>query len=196
MASIIEPVTAQAIEQALKTDVRSALSADIVSQVLAAAPFVEVPGVFNMRDLSQPDTATGEAVPPLIRRGLIYRSGMLTFIKDEGKTRIASELGIKTIFDLRHVPERVKQASPVIDGVETRWLEPAREPDGIDIAAFAAEDGGIEAMLNVYRNILVTHVPVYREILEHIRDHPDRPILFHCTGTSYSCSILLVADDN
>ncbi|KAL1959837.1 hypothetical protein VTO42DRAFT_982 [Malbranchea cinnamomea] len=78
---------------------------NVVARVLASAPFINVPRVFNLRDLSQPKTATTEnpaaaVEAPLIRKGYIYRSGLLAFIKDERKTKIASELGIKTIFDL------------------------------------------------------------------------------------------------
>lgn len=41
------------------------------------------------------ETANGEEV--LIRKGFIYRSGMLSFITDEGNAEIVSELGTRTI---------------------------------------------------------------------------------------------------
>lgn len=85
--------------------------------------------------------------------------------------------------------------SPVFDDrdgvkvVETRWLEPAREPLELNMDDFAGEDGGVGGLLKMYRDILVTHRPVYREILGHIRDHPDKPVLFHCAG--YGINTLL-----
>ncbi|KAL2390940.1 hypothetical protein BDBG_00428 [Blastomyces gilchristii SLH14081] len=33
----------------------------------------------------------------------------------------------------------------------------------------------------MYQNILVTHVPIYRAVFEHIQDFPDQPFFFHCT---------------
>lgn len=186
MGSVNAESAALAIDEALKTDVRTPLAADIVGQVLAAAPFVAVPGAFNVRDLSQPGPAGGEDDNPKLRKGFIYRSGVLTFIKDEGKAKLASDLGITTIFDLRMDHERKRMASPEIDGIETRWLAPAQAPQPTDITKFAGEDGGVMGLLDMYRDILVTHVPIYRTVFEHIRDHPEKPILFHCTGTVYT----------
>lgn len=52
----MKDVTAsQAIEQVLKTNVRETLPKDAVVKVPAAAPFVDVLGVFNVRDLSEPN---------------------------------------------------------------------------------------------------------------------------------------------
>lgn len=47
--------------------------------------------------------------------------------------------------------------------MEARWLELVQESDTVDIVAFSAEDGGIQATLNMYRNVLVTHVPVSQD---------------------------------
>jgi len=33
-----------------------------------------------------------------------------------------------------------------------------------------------------YLELLMSHKDVYRAILLHIRDHPDRPFLYHCLG--------------
>lgn len=34
----------------------------------------------------------------------------------------------------------------------------------------------------MYMAMLVSHKDAWRSILEHVRDHPDQPFLFHCTG--------------
>jgi len=36
-----------------------------------------------------------------------------------------------------------------------------------------------------YLELLMSHKDVYRAILLHIRDHPDRPFLYHCLGKYY-----------
>ncbi|MEW1907380.1 tyrosine-protein phosphatase [Kitasatospora sp. NPDC085895] len=60
-----------------------------------AAPTVEVAGVRNVRD------AGGVGA---LRRGVLYRSGALHGLRPEGARRLA-ELGVRTVVDLRSVPE-------------------------------------------------------------------------------------------
>lgn len=56
-----------------------------------------------------------------------------------------------------------------------------------------AVDGGELAWKKEYMNCALAYRPLIRKILEHIRDTPAEPVLFHCTGTSPSlelCSVL------
>ncbi|MFD7643962.1 tyrosine-protein phosphatase [Kitasatospora sp. NPDC059795] len=61
---------------------------------IAAAPFLDIPDVLNLRD----------AGAGVYRPGLLYRSASLNRLTDEGATRLA-ELGIRTVVDLRSSTE-------------------------------------------------------------------------------------------
>lgn len=174
MASI--QVTNPTIEDLVKTPVFEVIPADVYGPIIAKAPFVTVPGAFNVRDLAQPN-----ATPP-VRGGFLFRSGLLTKITDEGKLTLVRDLGVKTVFDLRSEKEREKLGAPKIEGVDMRWYAPAQEPQPYDLPNFAGEDGGITQLAEMYKDILVVHVPAYKAVFEHIRDRKDDPILFHCAG--------------
>lgn len=179
----LKDVSVSDVDEICRTDVFTVIPEHIVARFVTKPPFVTVPGLFNLRDVANP------LAEPYIRRNFIFRSAMLGFIADEGKTQLGSELGIKTIFDLRTAPERVKTPSPEIPGVDTRWVPLAQEAAAIDFRDFPGDDNGVKGMVKMYEDILKTHVPNYRAVFEHIRDFPDRPILFHCTGT-YRKSLL------
>lgn len=153
-----------------------ALAADAIREVLVNPPFHTIPGVFSIRDIGQPTSK------PPVRSKFLFCSGMLTFIEDEGKKKLVSELGITKIFDLRSVEERENLAAPPIEGVDNRWLPMAREPRALVMADFRTEKGELRAMSQMYQDILVTHAPIFKEIFEHIRDESDKPALFHCAG--------------
>ncbi|WEW60544.1 hypothetical protein PRK78_006031 [Emydomyces testavorans] len=178
MASFAQDTTTlYDLETLVKTDVTTAIPSDIILPIISRPPFLTIPGVFNIRDIGQSTTGT-----PRVRDNFLFRSGMLSFISDAGKIKLASDLGIRKIFDLRSAAEREKLRPPQIDEVEIRWLAPAQDPRPVVYSEFGGEDGGLKAMLDMYRDILVTHVPAFREVFEHIRDERDKPVLFHCAG--------------
>ncbi|EEP80685.1 predicted protein [Uncinocarpus reesii 1704] len=164
------------LETLVKTDVLTAIAPNLIQPFIASRPFIFVPGTFNLRDIGQP-TCT-----PPVRSNFLYRSGMLSSITDAGVTKLVLELGVKKIFDLRSAKECEAFPAPYIADVEIRWLPPAQEPRPVVYSEFGAEDGGLKAMVEFYKDILVTHVPVYKEVFEHIRDERDNPIVFHCAG--------------
>lgn len=168
------------LEEIVKTPVLEPLETAAVAQILSKPPFINVPGAFNVRDLGQLTGSITET--PTVKKGHFFRSGMISHITDEGKKSVTSTMGVKAIFDLRLADECAKAPSPVVDGVQTRWLAPAEEPAALVMSEFGAADGGIAAILKMYKNILVTHVPIYTSVFEHIRDFPDQPIIFHCVG--------------
>ncbi|PGH05048.1 hypothetical protein GX51_03145 [Blastomyces parvus] len=171
-----EQLPTYVLRDVVETDVLTAISADVVSHIISSPPFVSVPGLFNFRDLSHPhDTLT-----PL-KKNYIFRSGMLAFLEEEGKAKLTTDLGVKKIFDLRGAPERDRFPSPEIEGVQYHWLPTAQDTVKFSWADYGMGDPAA-TMLKMYQNILVTHVPIYRAVFEHIRDFPDQPFFFHCTA--------------
>lgn len=159
------------LRELLAADIRTELPADAVAAITSQPPFVNVPGIFNLRDLG------GAALRP----GFAYRSGALTGISAEGKEALRA-LGVGAIFDLRNPGERARHPSPAIEGVETVWEPYTRDPDPVDPKDFSEEDGGVAGFVGMYAHILEISTPVFRKVFEHVRDRPQQPFLFHCTS--------------
>ncbi|KAI1177167.1 protein-tyrosine phosphatase-like protein [Nemania sp. FL0916] len=156
------------------TDVRSPLSPEEYGPVLSSAPFISVPGTFNTRDLGLvPDSR--------IRTGYAFRSGALAGLTDDGKTALASNLGVKRVFDLRSPEERAQMPDPAIAGIENTWIQSKRPDSRPDLNAFVADGGekGYEAM---YLEIVDVYAESWKAVLEHVRDRPGDPFLVHCTA--------------
>ena len=168
------PADAYDLQELLDTDVRTELPAQAVTSVTSRPPFVTVPGVYNVRDL-------GSAA---VRPGFAYRSAVLTGIWEEGMV-ILRDLGITTIFDLRNPTERVKQPSPVVERVETVWEPYAVDPLPTNPSDFAGDDDGVAGFVGMYTHILEILAPTFKKVFEHIRDKPQQPFLFHCSGESH-----------
>ncbi|RKE20472.1 tyrosine-protein phosphatase [Streptomyces sp. TLI_171] len=109
---------------------------------IAAAPFLDLPDVPNLRD----------AGAGVYRPGLLFRSSSLNRLTAEGVSRFA-ELGIRTVIDLRSTVEIANWPDPAF-GEEVRYLHLPMLPDPAttdrvwpeDQAAlypFMAETGGI-----------------------------------------------------
>lgn len=162
-----------------ETDVVQPLPSETVQVVLTSSPFVYVPGTFNTRDVGLVPTPTGE--PSKLRPGLVYRSGGLDRLTADGKSLLVDKLGIKKIFDLRSVEEHGKSPDPEISGIENIWLGTAEQEAKVDINDFV--DGlGEKGYVKMYFDVLDLYKSNFRAVLEHIRDHPSEPFLFHCTG--------------
>jgi hypothetical protein len=41
----------------------------------------------------------------------------------------------------------------------------------------------------MYMSMMDTHNPAWKTIFQHIKDHPDQPFLFHCTGMVNFCRL-------
>ncbi|KAL4887270.1 protein-tyrosine phosphatase-like protein [Aspergillus karnatakaensis] len=172
------------LQELIATDIKTALDEVAVAEIISQAPFATVPGIFNLRDISNATTVSS-AYPAVVRSGLAYRAGAPSSqLTDEGLAAL-NALGIKKIFDLRRPDERTKKPSPIIDGVEVVWI-----PDAIGgkahSAALAAPppdpEKSIESLIEMYLGYLESHAPSYTAVFEHIRDEPDKPFLFHCSA--------------
>ena len=103
------------------------------------AAFINIEGVQNLRDVGGQPISYGIAV----RRKLVYRSGYLDKLTEEGRLRI-QQLGIKKIFDLRSLLEvgRSKRENSQYE----HWLASSDGPERIVIPVFRNEDFAPEAL--------------------------------------------------
>lgn len=145
-----------------------------VEKVLTNPPFINIPKASNFRDIG---LVTGSTIKP----GLIYRSGALHSITPENMPLLQTKLGITTVFDLRQDQERDRHPSPEITGIKTVWLKTKQVPVRF-LPAEYVKDSGVPGYLRMYDEVLRVYDEFYREVLLYIRDNPDSPILFHCTG--------------
>ncbi|OAA42118.1 Protein-tyrosine/Dual-specificity phosphatase [Metarhizium rileyi] len=156
------------------TDVRAPIANEAVFPALSSPPFIPSRSLFNLRDLG--------AVPgSALTNTRFYRSGFL-----ESATRDPEALAwlashVRRIFDLRVPAERDRAPDPVVPGVENVWLDVQGEHPMPSLDEFAVGTGG-HAWQKEYMNCALAYRPVIKKILEHVRDRPAEPVLFHCTA--------------
>ncbi len=128
---------------------------------------LEIPGAINFRDVGGLPAGDSRT-----RAGVLYRSGNLASLSDEGVTAFGA-LGIRRVIDLRaddevaHAPSRVGKLAPITQ----------REPLFLgSVASFFEQDVSLREM---YRQLLIASsariVDVVRGVLV------DQPVLVHCT---------------
>lgn len=166
-------INAENVIDILNTDIRKAIPESIVSKIISLPPFVTLPGVSNFRDLSHENS---------LRPGYAYRSGNLSDIEEKGKSILAEELGVTTIFDLRNQGERERAPSPEIEGIETIWMPYGTRPASLDLRDFSQDDLCATGFVKMYMGILNAATPIFTEVFSHIRDEPNDPFVFHCSG--------------
>ncbi|KAL2815126.1 protein-tyrosine phosphatase-like protein [Aspergillus granulosus] len=171
------------LQDLVQTDIKSALPAEIVAEIVSQAPFATVPGIFNLRDISNA-TTTASTHPAILRSGFAYRSAAPLPTLPDGGTTALTALGIKKIYDLRRPDERANKPSPVIDGVEVIWIPDtlSGKPPVSATDPVPEPEQSIERLVAMYLSYLESHAPVYKAVFEHIRDEPEKPFLFHCSA--------------
>lgn len=187
-----------------ETDVRYPIATEQLLQALQTPPFIDVPGLFNTRDLgllslcdcdSGSAGGGGEAKAKGIRPGFLFRTGSLQHLhgNPKGQAVLRDQLGVRRIFDLRSKQEHSIGPDPIIEGVDSIWevassLEErsgttttTEEAAKVDLKWFVNGEGeaGYVAM---YMEVLGSYVGIFREVLKSVRDRPGEPLLFHCTG--------------
>lgn len=107
--------------------------------------FINIEAVKNLRDTGGYPVSCGVSV----RRKLVYRSGCLDDLTEEGRLQI-QKLGIKKIFDLRSFLEvgRLKREH----GQYECWLASADGPERIMVPVFRDEDFAPEALAVRFKN--------------------------------------------
>ncbi|KAJ5785225.1 uncharacterized protein N7503_010437 [Penicillium pulvis] len=166
-------IDAENVIDVLSTDIRTPIPASIVSKIISLPPFVTLPGVSNFRDLSHDN---------VLRPGYAYRSGNLSDLEEKGKSILAGDLGITTIFDLRNQGERERAPSPEITGIETIWMPYGTRPASLNLRDFTQDDHSATGFVKMYMGILNAATPIFTEVFSHIRDEPNDPFIFHCSA--------------
>lgn len=161
-----------------EVDVSQPLPADVLMSTLVSPPFIYVQGTFNTRDLGLVPVSSGSSN---VRKSYAYRSGALGGLTDDGKALVARKLGVKRIFDLRSAREHAQGPDPAIDGVQNVWRESAEKDAVVDLSEFV-EGQGEKGYERMYLEVLDVYRLNFKDVLEHVRDCPDEPFLFHCTG--------------
>ncbi|KAK1654664.1 protein-tyrosine phosphatase-like protein [Colletotrichum phormii] len=149
---------------------------------LSAPPFIPVPELINIRDLG--------AVPGSgVRPGLVYCCGMLETATQNPQALEWLAANVKHVFDVRTSAEREKHPAPEVKGVANTWLESAGVHSPPDLDDFV-EAGGEVGLRKEYLKVLNLYGPIYRAILEHVREKPEEPFLFHCTAGRDSTGVM------
>lgn len=159
-----------------ENDVTVRLTPEQFIPALSQAPFVNIEGTFNARDIGKlPDSSA-------VRPGFVFRSGMLARLTDRGKATLAQELGIRRVFDFRSQSEHAQAPDPTpAETVTVVWQETAEATPHVSLEPFA-EGLGEAGFAQTYLDILRAYHPTVKQLLEHVRDRPEEPFLFHCTG--------------
>jgi protein tyrosine/serine phosphatase len=163
---------------------------------LPSPPFIHIEGVPNFRELggygcSSPGTS--------LRRHYLFRCATLNQITPAGHETVTQKLNIYSLYDLRSQPElnsTLRTAGPnglEIPGIARHFVPVYKDEDYSPVALgkkyemYTAPDedpghGYSAGFVRAYRDIAQHAGPAYRKILEHVRDRPDEPLIFHCTA--------------
>ena len=177
----------------LETPFLEALPEDQVKAILSSPPFIPIPNAMNLRTLSSPSLTVSN---------VILRSGSLSHMPAAVLSNLHTTYNITTIYDLRSRGERERNASPVIEGIETVWIPSSSDLDGLGApssdeeaakktkpvttglkpADFIEKNGEV-AFLKMYANILEIHKESYKAVFRRLMDpNAEGGILFHCTA--------------
>ncbi|KAK9463476.1 tyrosine phosphatase family-domain-containing protein [Lipomyces oligophaga] len=153
-----------------------------------------VEGVVNFRDLGGWPTEDGN----IVRTGFVYRSASLSSVKPEGIPAF-QKLSVKKSFDLRSSTECDRQGIYTIDGL-TRLHCPLGtdldlSPEQL-VAKIKTLGMGTDGFALGYKEFLEEGIRSYRAVFRHILDHPEDPLIIHCTAgkdrTGIACALILL----
>lgn len=158
------------------TDVREPIPMDKLIPVLSSPPFIPSRSLINIRDAG---LVPGSALPA----NRIYRCGALDLAAKDPEAVAWLAANVKRVFDLRRTIEREAAPDPEVPGVENVWL---KGHDGEELPRPSlqqyADEGGASVWREQYMSIAMVYRPTIKALLEHVRDRPEEPFLFHCTG--------------
>lgn len=183
------PPTRAELEALSATDVRSPIPDEDLLTAISSAPFVPSRTIVNLRDLgalnlvpgatSSSSSASDARVP--LRAGRVFRSGTLQLAKADPEALAWLGANVRRIFDVRSPPERQLAPEVEVAGVETTWFDSSEQDGRPDLLSFA-EGNGEKGVQKEYLKVLAIYQPTFRAVLEHVRDRPEDPFLFHCSA--------------
>lgn len=166
---------------------------ELADNALSPAETVAVEGAPNFRDIGGYTTADGRRV----RRGRVFRSGMLAGVTADG-VRALESLGIQTVVDLRTQvevdafgPDRLPPGTRV---VQLRVPSAGADP----IVADALKTGHfpyLPNLVSVNRAYITDDAARFGDLLTLLADAANLPAIIHCLGgkdrTGVSTALLL-----
>lgn len=168
-------VDTETLDALAATPVREVIPAEAFMPIITSTPFIPSRSMLNLRDVG---AVPGSAVPA----GRAYRCGTLEYAAKDPEALAWLAANVRKVFDLRKAgSERDGSLDPVLPGVENVWLPGAGSYPTPNIDDFAKEDG-VPAWRTQYLNVALIYRPMFKAVLDHIRDRPREPFLFHCTG--------------
>lgn len=175
------PFSAAELLALSETDVTIRLTPEQFIPVLSQPPFINIEGTFNVRDIGKLPASSSSSTGS-VRPGFVFRSGMLARLTDRGKATLADELGVRRVFDFRSQSEHAQAPDPTpSDAVTMVWQETAEATPHLSLEPFVAGLGEA-GFAQTYLDVLRAYQPTVQQLLEHVRDRPEQPFLFHCTG--------------
>lgn len=152
---------------------------------LAVLPIkLDFEGTNNFRDLGGYPSSDESH----IRQGLLFRSDHLGKLTDQDQQRL-TELGIKTIVDLRREQERSETPDRIDNpAIKQLWLPVSAEGADVHKLRRGLESGEITAelahqhLLEANREFVRDFSHIYRDFLQLLLDEDNYPLVFHCTA--------------
>ncbi|KAK0655123.1 protein-tyrosine phosphatase-like protein [Cercophora newfieldiana] len=188
----------------------------LIHPVHPSPPFVNVPGLANLRDVGgYPIAAQPEQGQTAVRRGILFRSAELSKVEEPGVAALR-DLKITHVFDLRSVKEFSHANAGENSHGHTDRMPAGWDAERVFVPVFLDQDyspaamamrfksysDGPEGFVRAYSTILAaaasrnnSYEP-FRTILNHLGSPtPPSPILVHCTAgkdrTGLLCALVL-----
>ena len=171
-------ITDEELDKVAATPVEVPLGVEVYGPLIQQAPFIPSTSIMNLRDI-------GNVPGAVIKPGRFYRSGILEYAAHDPSAKAWVSENVKRIFDIRYAEEATGQPDPKFDGVENVQLQWPSRPEGISPEVFI-ENNGADGWKKEHLEVMKMYGPVYRDILAHVRDRHEEPILFHCAGKPLS----------
>jgi hypothetical protein len=159
------------LEALVETPVTTVIPTDTLVAALTSPPFYPTKVLINARDV-------GGLPGSALRPGFAYRTGTIEALH---KYPEGLPPNVKAIFDLRSERERLSSPEPELPGVRTVLCAPSIEGTRPNLDLFV-EGKGEAGLIKEYTDVLQLYEAAIRKVLEHVRDSPEQPFLFHCAG--------------
>jgi protein-tyrosine phosphatase len=142
-----------------------------------------IDGAINLRDFGGYPTSDGRR----LRSGLLFRSGDTCGISSDGLARVAGELGVRTVIDLRSDRERQRASSRFEDHGVLVVHEPLDPGNGISPGAPPSSfvRGVVLGELDwvsLYWSLVRNNGSRFARILDQMGRPGTLPVLIHCAG--------------